>query len=141
MLPDDLRWRSMCSMRGIMRSAYWVQGVGGYKSMDRRQAEGTESYHRRCTRCLLPETFPDITFDEDGVCNYCVEYLEKGKKTPRWQTLREKRVERLIEKSRNKGDYDCLVSYSGGKDSTYLLYVLKEKYGLNVLAYTCNTGF
>ena len=47
----------------------------------------------------------------------------------------------VINKFRNKGKYDCLIGFSGGKDSTYLLYIMKEKYKLNVCAYTFDTGF
>ena len=50
----------------------------------------------------------------------------------------EKTFERT--KKKNKGQYDGLLCYSGGKDSTYLLYILKEKYGLNILAVTIDTG-
>jgi len=44
-------------------------------------------------------------------------------------------------KRKNKGKYDCVVGFSGGKDSTYLLNFLKEEYDLNILAYTCDTQF
>ena len=64
-----------------------------------------------CNNCILPETFPGIRFDENGVCNFCREF--KG-----------------------KGSYDCLMAYSGGKDSTYTLWILKKKYDLRILALT-----
>lgn len=107
--------------------------------------EIAEDYRNRCSKCLLPETFPGIRFDEDHVCNFCVEYQKTKSGSPsrrkKWQR---DWMEKLIEKKRNrknKSNYDCLVSFSGGKDSTYLLYLLKEEYKLNVLAYTCDTGF
>jgi len=99
----------------------------------------------RCSKCLLPETFPKIKFNEDNVCNYCIKYCIKYQK--RTEAVLKKKgklknqMERLIEKNRNKSKYDCLVGLSGGKDSTYLLYLLKQEYKLNVLAYTCDTGF
>lgn len=95
---------------------------------------------KRCTRCGLPETFPNIKFDEEGVCNFCRSYrgddrLERAKEKFR------KRFEKLLEEKRRKGGYDCLMAYSGGKDSSYTLMVLKEKYGLSTLALTMDNGF
>ncbi|HQI80401.1 MAG TPA: hypothetical protein PLR71_02475 [Deltaproteobacteria bacterium] len=91
-----------------------------------------------CTKCVLPETFPGISFDENGVCSYC-------RKTP-IPTVDEKRehlkrFEEIIEKKRGKGGFDVLLAYSGGKDSTYTLMMLTQTYGLNVLAYTFDNGF
>ncbi len=95
---------------------------------------------KRCIRCVLPETFPGIRFDKDGICNFCLEfegleYLE-GKKAEYRQ-----KFERLVRDYRGKSSYDALMCYSGGKDSTYTLTVLKEKYDLNILAITFDNGF
>lgn len=95
---------------------------------------------RRCKKCVLPETFPGIRFDEKGICNFCqsfkgVKDLEKKK------LIYRERFRELIEKHRGKGCYDVLISYSGGKDSTYTLLMLKERYGLNILAVTFDNGF
>jgi len=93
-----------------------------------------------CTRCILPETFPGITFDEEGVCSICrsatpPERIEKQKARFR------KKFESLVDKVRGKGQYDCLLSYSGGKDSSYTLKLLVQQYGLSVLAVTGDNGF
>lgn len=95
---------------------------------------------RRCTRCVLSEEFPNIRFDEDGVCNYCHEWDRS------WRDFdferAERRLVRLFEAARAKGRrYDCLVGFSGGRDSTYVLYLCKVKYGLTPLAVTFNNGF
>jgi len=89
----------------------------------------------RCTKCILPETFPGISFDENGVCKYChnaIEFSVKG----------EGELERLLNKYRNKGDkYDCIVGLSGGRDSAYILYQIVKKYKMRALALTYDSGF
>jgi tRNA(Ile)-lysidine synthase TilS/MesJ len=93
-----------------------------------------------CKTCVLPETFPGIALDEEGRCLYCRRYTgrEDGKKQK--ERFKQKFLS-LLEQVRNKGSYDALVAYSGGKDSTYLLRLLKETFGLKVLAITFDHGF
>jgi tRNA(Ile)-lysidine synthase TilS/MesJ len=87
----------------------------------------------------LPETFPGIRFNENGECNFCSRFSQKdrpeGKKEEYFRRFQE-----LIEEHRDKNDYDALLSYSGGKDSTYVLWWLK-KFRLNILALTFDHGF
>ena len=95
---------------------------------------------RICTRCILPETFPGVRFNDEGVCNHClafagVEAIEEEK--ARYRT----RFEDLLNRHRKAGGYECLVCYSGGKDSTYTLDLLKNRYGLKILAFTMDNGF
>lgn len=93
-----------------------------------------------CTRCILPDTFPGITFNKEGVCNHC----QKFQGVEILQGHREEFEEKflgLIDIYRDKGAYDCLVAYSGGKDSTYTLKLLKDRYRLRVLALTIDNGF
>jgi len=94
---------------------------------------------KRCTRCLLPETYETIEFDAEGVCNLCrgAEYKQN---VVDWDE-RKKLLDRLIEKHRGKGDYDCIVPYSGGKDSTFQLYYLMKEYGIKPLVVRFNHGF
>lgn len=92
----------------------------------------------RCGKCLLPDNFPEIDMDGDGVCNVCREYESyKDRADSYFQSL-DKFLD-LVETSR-AGTYDCLLLYSGGKDSTYVLYRLVEL-GLKVLAFTFDNGF
>jgi glutamine---fructose-6-phosphate transaminase (isomerizing) len=80
----------------------------------------------RCVRCLLPSTYPDVTFDEEGVCNHCAAYRELP-------LLGEERLlERL--RSRPSKDYDCVIGISGGKDSCYVAYLARKRLGLRPLA-------
>jgi glucosamine--fructose-6-phosphate aminotransferase (isomerizing) len=85
---------------------------------------------RRCTRCVLPHTFPFIRFDENGVCNYCREDVPRRADSP--ETL-----ERRIAPYRSKnGSPDCIVALSGGRDSCYGLHYIKRELGMNPIAYT-----
>jgi hypothetical protein len=88
----------------------------------------------------LPAGFPGIHFNADGVCNYCLENKEKSIQENKKLEYQLK-FERLIETYKGKSDYDALMCYSGGKDSTYTLALLKEKYRLNILAVSFDNGF
>ena len=93
-----------------------------------------------CSRCVLPETFPGIRFNEEGVCNFCLDF--KGE-----EALKEEKQEYyhkfqdLIKQVKGKSDYDATLAYSGGKDSTYTLYLLKSVFKLRVLTITFDNGF
>jgi hypothetical protein len=89
---------------------------------------------------VLPETFPGIHFDDHGVCNFCRDF--KGE-----EALKEKKQEYyhkfqdLIKQVKGKSDYDVTLAYSGGKDSTYTLYLLNKIFKLRVLTITFDNGF
>ena len=86
---------------------------------------------RRCTKCILPETFPFIDFDKKGICNYCSCY----KKEKRGNNLED--LSRKIERYRGDGlKPDCIIPFSGGRDSTFTLHFVKNKLGLNPLTFT-----
>ncbi|MEN6559597.1 MAG: ATPase [Acidobacteriota bacterium] len=85
---------------------------------------------RTCTRCLLTETTPGISFDADGVCNYCATYESKLNVQGEDKLLELLRTYK--EKTKDK-KYDCMVGLSGGRDSTYTLYKLVKDYGMRVL--------
>ncbi|MFX0199538.1 MAG: hypothetical protein ACFFCW_25740 [Candidatus Hodarchaeota archaeon] len=93
----------------------------------------------RCTNCILPESYPGITFNKEGVCRYCTEHEEK-EYVGIERFLKEMRAFLRGKKDRNK-DYDCMLGFSGGRDSTYLLYYLTKKLNLKVLAYSVDHGY
>jgi hypothetical protein len=95
---------------------------------------------KRCTRCVLPETFPGIQFDEHGICQYCRRMPDADKREAQKAKLRG-RFEKLVEQVRPRTGYHALASWSGGKDSTYILLLLKREYDLRVLAFTFDNGF
>tara|TARA_Y100000590_G_scaffold469982_1_gene661105 strand:- start:1189 stop:3123 length:1935 start_codon:yes stop_codon:yes gene_type:complete len=89
---------------------------------------------KRCSKCILPETYPFIKFNSNNICNYCEKY-EKQK------FLGEKKLFEYLENFRSKNrEPDCLVGLSGGRDSTYGLHLLKSKYKMNPVAYTFDWG-
>jgi len=98
---------------------------------------------KRCTKCVMPETWPSITFDEDGVCSLCREYNKEQKIdwNKRQEELSEilKEYKKYAEQKGNK--YDCLIGYSGGKDSAYTLLTAVIKYGMKPLVVTFDHGF
>jgi glutamine---fructose-6-phosphate transaminase (isomerizing) len=90
---------------------------------------------RRCSRCLLPETFPFIEFDNQGVCNICRNYVPKNTIKPI------ENLDRLVAPYRRQnGEPDCIVPFSGGRDSTYTLHILKKELHLNPIAFTYDWG-
>ena len=77
---------------------------------------------RKCTRCLVPETVDTITFDEQGVCSVCRQ-IETKKDVIDWGA-RWTQLQEIIGEYQGKGLYDCIVPYSGGKDSVFQLYYI-----------------
>jgi N-acetyl sugar amidotransferase len=95
---------------------------------------------KKCGNCLLPETYETLVIDQDGKsCNMCrtSEFKQTGID---WEK-RKKMLDNVIEKYRGKYDYDCIVPFSGGKDSTYTLYYLMKEYKIKPLVVRFNHGF
>lgn len=100
-----------------------------------------------CSQCILPDTFPGADLDEHGVCAHCRKKSGKGQKeTDDIKACEQKFLELLDQlETRNHEPgtrhYDVLMAYSGGKDSTYTMGLLKQKYGLRILAFSLDNGF
>jgi N-acetyl sugar amidotransferase len=97
-----------------------------------------------CARCLYPANArPTIIFDEMGVCSGCrhhearlsIDWAERE----RW--LRDLLAEYRLKSRASGQSYDCIVPVSGGKDSHYLVHLVKNVYGLNPLCVTFNHVF
>jgi len=91
-----------------------------------------------CKNCFTPNTRPRVIFNNKDICNACQNFKEK-KKTD-WKK-REKEFNELISnikksKKKNKRNYDCIIPWSGGKDSSSIALKLKCNYGLNPLLVT-----
>lgn len=89
---------------------------------------------RRCTRCVLPETMPFIEFDEEGVCNYCRTYEKE-------HYHGEEAIRSWADQVRGDGKKaDSIVSFSGGRDSSYGLHYFVRELGLHPVAFTYDWG-
>ncbi|MGE0567940.1 MAG: N-acetyl sugar amidotransferase [Bacteroidia bacterium] len=89
---------------------------------------------RYCSKCLFPETKPDLHFDEKGVCSACKAAEEKNIGI-NWEE-REKQFHEIVnhyKKKPGEPGWDCIIPVSGGKDSTYQAYFMKEVCGMNPL--------
>ena len=87
----------------------------------------------RCNKCILPETYPGINFDSLGICNFCYSYRNQ-------KFLGKEKLEKFLLTYKKKNGNDCIVGLSGGRDSCYALYYLKEVMGMNPVAYTYDWG-
>lgn len=87
---------------------------------------------KRCSKCICPETYPGIQFNKDGICNFCLN-------CERQKPLGEKELRKILASSKEK-KYDCIVPLSGGRDSSFVLYMAKN-YGLNALAVNYDNEF
>ena len=87
---------------------------------------------KRCMKCVMPETSESLLIDNrDGVCSVCNQVTVEKKKID-W-VKREKELNLLVSEYKNKHDYDCIVPFSGGKDSTFTLWYLVKKLNLKCL--------
>jgi len=89
---------------------------------------------KRCTRCILPETMPFIRFDHDGVCNYCNNYKKRNEPKPKEELFR------LVEKYRRDHGPECIVPFSGGRDSCYGLHLIVNELKMKPITYTYDWG-
>jgi N-acetyl sugar amidotransferase len=94
---------------------------------------------KRCTRCVLPETHETITFDAEGVCNICRQQEHKQGVID-WEAKKDE-LDSVIDSFRGQYEYDCIVPFSGGKDSTWTLYYLVKKCGVRPLVVSFDHGF
>ena len=92
-----------------------------------------------CARCIMTSDYPGLTFSTQGICDHCVS--EDKRAVVDWDERKgalEKRIESI---QKEATQYHVIVPWSGGKDSTYVLYMMKKQYGLRVLAVNFENGF
>ncbi len=89
---------------------------------------------KRCTKCLLPETFPYISYDKEGECNYCNNYHKIDFRG-------EAALTTVADSFRRKdGKPECLVPFSGGRDSSYALHYVVKELRLKPIAFSYDWG-
>jgi len=96
----------------------------------------------RCSSCILPTHLPRMDVDQHGKCRYCRE--AERSRTPGTAMHKEQarsQFKAIVKRWKGKGKYDCLVPFSGGKESSYLLWALVHQYGMRPLAFNFSNGF
>jgi len=103
-----------------------------------------ERTYRICTRCVMDTSAANISFNSEGVCNYCIEFLNRSKNTLfMTEVERARKLNDFVAKVKADGrgkPYDCIVGISGGADSAYSLYLAKKE-GLRPLAVHMDNGW
>ncbi len=106
-----------------------------YNQSQERMLEFNKPKLKRCTKCVLPETMPFIKFDTDGICNYCKNYEPRNHPKPKEELFQ------LMEPYRRKGnELDCIVPFSGGRDSCYGLHLIVDELKMKPVTYTYDWG-
>ena len=107
--------------------------------LDKISSAGKFNYSQ-CSNCGLPDKWGITKLDDQGVCNYCHYYRsvkDELRDFDRWNKL----FSSVFERYRGKFEYDAVVGFSGGKDSSYIVHTLKQHYKARVLAVTVDFGF
>ncbi|EAX5273730.1 N-acetyl sugar amidotransferase [Salmonella enterica subsp. enterica] len=100
--------------------------------------------YKICKRCIMDTSDPNISFDENGQCDYCLNFDKNI--APNWQTddtgfSKLSEISEAIKKDRGESDFDCIIGLSGGLDSSYAAYIAKEKMGLRPLLFHVDAGW
>jgi N-acetyl sugar amidotransferase len=97
-----------------------------------------------CSNCAMDTTDPNIIFDNEGVCDYCLNY--KNNILPEWKFAigRESELHNKVEEIKKEGlgkDFDCILGLSGGLDSAYLAHIAVKELGLRPLLFHVDVGW
>lgn len=103
-----------------------------------------DPHYRVCVNCIMDTSDSNITFDERGWCDYCVNYYNNI--LPNWHpdARGETEIMQTVEQIKRDGkgkDHDCIIGLSGGVDSSYVTYLAKEKFGLRPLLFHVDAGW
>jgi len=94
----------------------------------------------RCTRCVMDDSVPGITFDSNGVCNFCHDHDIRERHCPTDGVKLSEMIAKIKEESKSAA-YDCIVGISGGADSSYLLYLATKVWKLRTIALHFDNGW
>jgi glucosamine--fructose-6-phosphate aminotransferase (isomerizing) len=106
----------------------------GSRTQEEKKLIFPEPKLRRCTRCILPETMPFISFDTAGVCNYCTHHRSRNSPKPRSV------LEDLLKRYQSVGDGRCIMPFSGGRDSSFALHLITKEFGIRPITMTYDWG-
>jgi hypothetical protein len=115
------------------RTTNLIPKLGQHKK-EEKLLEYSQCDLKRCTRCILPETMPYIRFNEKGVCNYCENYKSRNQPRPVEELFQ------MVEPYRKKNRDDCIVPFSGGRDSCYGLHLIAKELKMKPITYTYDWG-
>jgi N-acetyl sugar amidotransferase len=109
-----------------------------------RPGEPAPRAYQICSRCIMDTSDPEITFDDDGVCNHCHRYDQQiaayvKRDAAGWAEM-EMKAEQIKQEGRGK-PYDCIIGLSGGVDSSYVAYLVVKRLGLRPLAVHMDNGW
>lgn len=99
--------------------------------------------YQQCIRCVMDTTDPEIIFNEEGVCNHCIGFIQKKDEVRKLKKLGQEYLETIVQNIKAKGKgkkYDALLGISGGVDSCYVAYILKQ-YGIRTLLVHLDNGW
>ncbi|MEY4827998.1 MAG: hypothetical protein RLZZ288_1549 [Planctomycetota bacterium] len=111
-----------------------IPNLASAASTEERMLRHVNHELRRCTRCILPHTMPFISFDEQGVCNYCRHYRPRNNPRPREELFG------LVQPYRRASGTECIVPFSGGRDSCYGLHLIVNELKMRPVTYTYDWG-
>ena len=106
----------------------------------KQRSQTVETDYIHCSKCGLPSNYPTADFDENDVCGFCRNYESYEKKVEKYFETEDKFLEIFQETKPHDGEYDCIMLFSGGKDSSYALGRLVAM-GLKVLTFTLDNGY
>jgi N-acetyl sugar amidotransferase len=104
---------------------------------------GKTTNYQRCRRCIIDTSVPGVSYDKEGICNFCHLHDKMCRDFPndgRGEMFLEKHLQQIKKAGEGK-KYDCVIGISGGRDSMYTLYMARKKWGLRPLAVHFNDGF
>lgn len=100
--------------------------------------------YKICINCVMDTSDPNIKFDENGICDHCHDFDVNVK--PYWEInsnseiILNNIVKKIKLNSKNK-EFDCILGISGGVDSSYMLHLAVNKYGLRPLVFHVDGGW
>jgi N-acetyl sugar amidotransferase len=145
MIISNREYREQLISKGIKQaeSYRWKKTATSLVKVFNEVCEHQVKY-QICSNCVMDTSDQRIRFDENGVCEYCDNYHKNIVPNMHPNEYGESVLNSLVEKIKISGkdkDHDCLIGISGGADSSYLVYIAKEKLGLNPLIYHVDAGW